>query len=78
MNETSTKTPSFDGPGEGAFIMTIFLAPYFGPYVIEFAKRIDPFPVSIALEIADGTDRVMAKTYDTQKNMIAARNLNLS
>jgi hypothetical protein len=26
MNETSTKTPSFDGPGEGAFIMTIFLA----------------------------------------------------
>jgi ubiquinone/menaquinone biosynthesis C-methylase UbiE len=31
---------------------------YFEPYAIEVAKRIDPTPVSIALEIAAGTGRV--------------------
>jgi ubiquinone/menaquinone biosynthesis C-methylase UbiE len=31
---------------------------YFEPYAIEIAKRIDPIPVSIALEIAAGTGRV--------------------
>ena len=31
---------------------------FFEPYAIEVAKRIDPAPVSIALEIAAGTGRV--------------------
>jgi ubiquinone/menaquinone biosynthesis C-methylase UbiE len=31
---------------------------FFEPYAIEVAKRIDPIPVSIALEIAAGTGRV--------------------
>jgi ubiquinone/menaquinone biosynthesis C-methylase UbiE len=59
MNDTSAKAPSFDCPGEGAFQYDHFLGPlFFEPYAIEVAKRIDPSPVSIALEIAAGTGRV--------------------
>jgi ubiquinone/menaquinone biosynthesis C-methylase UbiE len=59
MNDRSTKVPSFDCPGEGAFHYDDFLGPlFFEPYAIEVAKRIDPSPVSIALEIAAGTGRV--------------------
>ncbi len=59
MNDTSTKAQSFDCPGDGAFYYDHFLGPlYFEPYAIEVAKRIDPSPVSIALEIAAGTGRV--------------------
>ena len=59
MNESQTKAPSFDCPGEGAFHYEHFLGPlFFEPYAIEVAKRIDPAPVSVALEIAAGTGRV--------------------
>lgn len=59
MNDTSTKVPPFDCPEEGAFHYDHFLGPlFFEPYAIEVAKRIDPSPVSIALEIAAGTGRV--------------------
>ena len=59
MNATSTKAPSFDCPGDGAFHYDHFLGPlFFEPYAIEVAKRIDPSPVSLALEIAAGTGRV--------------------
>lgn len=59
MNDASTKVPSADSPGEGAFYYDHFLGPlFFEPYAIEVAKRIDPSPVSIALEIAAGTGRV--------------------
>jgi ubiquinone/menaquinone biosynthesis C-methylase UbiE len=59
MNDTSTKAPSSDCPGGAAFHYDHFLGPlFFEPYAIEVAKRIDPFPVSMALEIAAGTGRV--------------------
>jgi ubiquinone/menaquinone biosynthesis C-methylase UbiE len=59
MNDTSTKARSFDSPGDGAFHYDNFLGPlFFEPYAIEVAKRIDPSPVSMALEIAAGTGRV--------------------
>jgi ubiquinone/menaquinone biosynthesis C-methylase UbiE len=59
MNDTSTKVPSSDSPGGGAFHYDHFLGPlFFEPYAIEVAKRIDPSSVSIALEIAAGTGRV--------------------
>lgn len=58
MNDTS-KVPSPDSPGEGAFQYDHFLGPlFFEPYAIEVAKRIDPSLVSIVLEIAAGTGRV--------------------
>lgn len=45
--------------GEGASHYDHFLGPlYFEPYATEVAKRIDPAPVSLALEIAAGTGRV--------------------
>jgi ubiquinone/menaquinone biosynthesis C-methylase UbiE len=59
MNDTSAKASSFDCPGEGAFHYDHFLGPlFFEPYAIEIGKRIAPFPVSIALEIAARTGRV--------------------
>jgi len=59
MNDASPKDPSFDNPADGAFHYDHFLGPlFFEPYAIEIAKRIDPGPVSIALEIASGTGRV--------------------
>lgn len=59
MNDTSKPVPSFDCPGDGAFHYDHFLGPlFFEPYAIEVAKRIDPSPVSLALEIAAGTGRV--------------------
>lgn len=59
MNDASPKDPSFDSPSDGAFHYDHFLGPlFFEPYAIEIAKRIDPGPVSIALEIAAGTGRV--------------------
>lgn len=59
MSDTSTKNSSFDCPGEGVFHYDHFLGPlFFEPYAIVVAKRIDPSPVSIALEIAAGTGRV--------------------
>ncbi|HEY1202435.1 MAG TPA: hypothetical protein VGE79_15705, partial [Niastella sp.] len=59
MNDTSTNDPSFDSPGGSAFYYDHFLGPlFFEPYAIEIAKRIDPAPVSVALEIASGTGRV--------------------
>lgn len=59
MNDSSTKVPSVDSPGDGAFHYEHFLGPlFFEPYAIEVAKRIDPSTVSIALEIAAGTGRV--------------------
>jgi ubiquinone/menaquinone biosynthesis C-methylase UbiE len=59
MNDDSIKVPSFDSPLEGAFHYENFFGPlFFEPYAIEVAKRIDPSPVSIALEIAAGTGRV--------------------
>ena len=52
MNDTSAKEDS-------AFHYDHFLGPlFFEPYAIEIAKRIDPSPVAIALEIAAGTGRV--------------------
>lgn len=57
MKNTSPKAP--DRPGYDAFHYDHFLGPlYFEPYAIEVAKRIDPSPVSVALEIAAGTGRV--------------------
>lgn len=59
MNDTSTNVPSFECPWGGAFHYDHFLGPlFFEPYAIEVAKRIDPSPVTIALEIAAGTGRV--------------------
>jgi ubiquinone/menaquinone biosynthesis C-methylase UbiE len=59
MKDTSANVPSSDNPGGGAFHYDHFLGPlFFEPYAIEVAKRIDPSPVSIALEIAAGTGRV--------------------
>jgi ubiquinone/menaquinone biosynthesis C-methylase UbiE len=59
MNDTSTKESFPDSAEEGASHYDHFLGPlYFEPYAIEVAKRIDPSPVSIALEIAAGTGRV--------------------
>ena len=57
MNDTSTKVSSSDGPGGGAFHYDHFLGPlFFEPYAIEVAKRIDPSPVSIALELLPEQD----------------------
>jgi len=59
MNDTSTAVPSADNPGDSAAHYDQFFGPlFFEPYAIEVAKRIDPTPVSIALEIAAGTGRV--------------------
>lgn len=59
MNDALPKDASFDSPENGAFHYDHFLGPlFFEPYAIEIAKRIDPAPVSIALEIASGTGRV--------------------
>lgn len=59
MNDTSAKVPSADFSGEIATHYDQFLGPlFFEPYAIEVAKRIDPAPVAIALEIAAGTGRV--------------------
>jgi ubiquinone/menaquinone biosynthesis C-methylase UbiE len=59
MNDASPKNPSIDTPAGAAFHYDHFLGPlFFEPYAIEIAKRIDPSPVSIALEIAAGTGRV--------------------
>jgi ubiquinone/menaquinone biosynthesis C-methylase UbiE len=59
MNDASNKASSSNCPGSGASDYDDFLGPlFFEPYAIEVAKRIDPSPVSIALEIAAGTGRV--------------------
>ena len=59
MNDTSTKVPSSDLPGETAIHYDQFFGPlYFEPYAIEVAKRIDSLQVSTVLEIAAGTGRV--------------------
>jgi ubiquinone/menaquinone biosynthesis C-methylase UbiE len=59
MNDISKKVPSPDSSKDGAFHYDDFLGPlFFEPYAIEVAKRIDPAPVSTALEIAAGTGRV--------------------
>ena len=59
MKDTSTKDPSFDSPAGGAIYYDHFLGPlFFEPYALEIAKRIDPAPVVVALEIAAGTGRV--------------------
>jgi ubiquinone/menaquinone biosynthesis C-methylase UbiE len=59
MNDTSTKVSSTNFSGDTATYYDQFLGPlFFEPYAIEVAKRIDPAPVSIALEIAAGTGRV--------------------
>ncbi|MBT1688636.1 class I SAM-dependent methyltransferase [Dawidia soli] len=59
MNDNSTNVPPLDCPGDGAFHYDHFLGPlFFEPYAIEVAKRVDPAPVSMALEIAAGTGRV--------------------
>ncbi|HEX2628683.1 MAG TPA: methyltransferase domain-containing protein [Chitinophagaceae bacterium] len=48
-----------DISGNSAADYDQFFGPlFFEPYAIEIAKRIDPAPVSIALEIASGTGRV--------------------
>lgn len=53
------KVPSADSPGETAIHYDEFFGPlFFEPYAIEIAKRIDPAPGSIVLEIAAGTGRV--------------------
>lgn len=59
MSDISNKVPSRDSSEDAAFHYDDFLGPlFFEPYAIEVAKRIDPAPVSIALEIAAGTGRV--------------------
>ena len=59
MNDTYRKVAAVDSPGGGAYYYDHFLGPlFFEPYAIEIAKRIDPSPISIALEIAAGTGRV--------------------
>jgi ubiquinone/menaquinone biosynthesis C-methylase UbiE len=59
MNNTSNTMPSADSPRESAIRYDEFLGPmFFEPYAIEVAARIDPSPVSLALEIAAGTGRV--------------------
>jgi ubiquinone/menaquinone biosynthesis C-methylase UbiE len=59
MNDTSTKAPSADVPGDAAAHYDQFFGPlFFEPYAIEVVKRIDPTPGSIVLEIAAGTGRV--------------------
>ena len=64
--------PSFDYPEEGSFYDD-FLGPlFFEPYAIEVAKRIDPLPVSVALEIAAGTGRV---TRHIRKRIAASAKL---
>ena len=69
----STKSvPSFDYPEEGSFY-DHFLGPmFFEPYAIEVANRIDPLPVSLALEIAAGTGRV---TRHIRKRIAASAKL---
>src|SRR5687768_4101069 len=65
MNDNPTKVPSADFSGEIAIHYDRFLGPlFFEPYAIEVAKRIDPVPVSIALEIAAGTGRVTRHIRD--------------
>lgn len=59
MSDNSMSVPSFKCPGDGAFYYDHFLGPlFFEPYAIEVAKRIDPSPASLVLEIAAGTGRV--------------------
>ena len=59
MNNTSNTTPSHDSPRDSAVHYDEFLGPmFFEPYAIEVAARIDPSPVSFAVEIAAGTGRV--------------------
>src|SRR5687768_15321238 len=63
---------SFDYPEEGSFYDN-FLGPlFFEPYAIEVSKRIDPLPVSLALEIAAGTGRV---TRHIRKRLAASAKL---
>jgi SAM-dependent methyltransferase len=57
MSDPAKVTP--DSPGEKATKYDEFFGPFFfEPYAIEVAKRIDPAPYSIVLEIAAGTGRV--------------------
>jgi ubiquinone/menaquinone biosynthesis C-methylase UbiE len=58
MSDTSMPVPSFDYPEEGSFYDNFLGHLFFEPYAIEVAKRIDPAPVALALEIAAGTGRV--------------------
>ncbi|KRT16531.1 hypothetical protein ASU31_10235 [Pedobacter ginsenosidimutans] len=59
MNDTLTKDPSADLPGDTATRYEQFFGPlFFEPYAIEVAKRIHSIPVSVVLEIAAGTGRV--------------------
>jgi ubiquinone/menaquinone biosynthesis C-methylase UbiE len=59
MSNTPNATHSFDSPRESAERYDEFLGPmFFEPYAIEVAARIDPSPISLALEIAAGTGRV--------------------
>ena len=65
MNDTSTAIPSVDDSGETPAHYDQFFGPlFFEPYAIEVAKRIDPSPVSVALEIAAGTGRVTRHIRD--------------
>ena len=59
MGDTSNAVPCVDISGDAAAYYDQFFGPlFFEPYAIEVAKRIDPAPVCIALEIAAGTGRV--------------------
>jgi ubiquinone/menaquinone biosynthesis C-methylase UbiE len=59
MNNTSTPVTQVDVAGDAAARYDQFFGPlFFEPYALEVAKRIDPSPVSIVLEIAAGTGRV--------------------
>ncbi|MEO5592707.1 MAG: class I SAM-dependent methyltransferase [Chitinophagaceae bacterium] len=59
MDDTPNAASWVDISGDSAEFYDQFFGPlFFEPYAIEVAKRIDPIPVGIALEIAAGTGRV--------------------
>lgn len=59
MSNTPTEQPSANPAGGTAAYYDRFFGPlFFEPFAIEVAKRIDPFTVTVALEIAAGTGRV--------------------
>lgn len=73
MGDTSNAVPCVDISRDAAAYYDQFFGPlFFEPYAIEVAKRIDPAPVCIALEIAAGTGRV---TRHIRKRIAASAKL---
>ncbi|HTE13023.1 MAG TPA: class I SAM-dependent methyltransferase [Chitinophagaceae bacterium] len=73
MEDNPAATPSVEISEDTAAHYDQFFGPlFFEPYAIEVAKRIDPGPVAVALEIAAGTGRV---TRHVRERIVASAKL---